>query len=1078
MLVTLALLSGMVHANAPASSLANAFKNPPAPARPHTWWHWMDGNITKEGITADLKAMKAAGIGGAHIFDVGQGVPSGPITYNSREWRDLMVHALREAKKLDLDMTMHNCAGWSSSGGPWVKPEDAMKRVVFATSTLQGPGRPTLPKPTVTGGYYRDIAIRVLPTRQQPHMNGIENLTGLGANPGPVSTLDWPRIDTSAEVPLDRVQPDGTLDIDLPSGDWTVLRIGETITGSQNVASRDSGRGLEVDKLSAVSLDRFLEGGLNPLLNQLGTGSSLHTVLVDSYETGYNNWTPGMLQEFRTRRGYDPTPYLPALAGYVVGNSERTLGFLFDYRRTIAELWAKNYSGHFAKRLKDRGLNLAIEPYGNGNFDPFSFAKPAGLIMGEYWVGDSQINPSVKHASSVAHVYGHNVVGAEALTASPSQAGWRNQPRQWKPFADHAMTLGVNRVIYHRFAHQPWVNNVLPGMTMGPWGSHVDRGNTIWPYMSTWNTYLSRCQYMLQQGSFVGDILLFTGEDSPQSYAGEGQILPEIPAGYDYDFCGVDPLMSLTVKNGRLVLPNGASYAVLAMPQSAKMSLPLVNRIKHLVQMGATVVGPRPTRTPSLSEMASGGSAKVAQIATQMWGPNTSTAGRRTFGKGTVVWGKSIGDVLKSQGLARDFATSSRGVRAIHRRIGSVDSYFVASSNPYPHSALATFRAPSKDVRVEFWHPETGQIEEAPAWRRTQAGIEVPLALESDGSVFVMITPTKSTPVHLTSTTATPAVQKSKVEPPLRILKAVYGDAASGKTKDVTALVASAAGPTSIRISASNGDMGGDPAVNVVKTLVVTYKLGDTVKTVVIRENDKLEIGNLPEPGTPPLFEVRGGTAHVWSNGEFSQSWSDGSRVRVKVGDVPQPKVLSGPWTLKFPSGWDTPPTATYNKLQSWTESTNFGIKHFSGTVAYSNQFSLNAAQLKGTNRLYLDLGDVRELCRVRLNGKLIATQWKPPFRVDITGSARPGVNRLEVDVTNLWVNRLIGDEQFPDDMGWTGDRLKAWPEWFLKGQPRPEQRRKTFTTWRHNFKDTPLLPSGLLGPVTLRWVRVVPLAR
>jgi len=1037
----------------------------------------MDGNITKEGITADLRAMKAAGIGGAHIFDVGQGVPSGPVPYNSQEWRDLMVHALREAKKLDLDMTMHNCAGWSSSAGPWVKPEDAMKRVVFAAAPLQGSSKSVLPKPTVTGGYYRDIAIQLIPTRQQPGKNSLHPLTGLGANPGQVSTLDWPTIDGSTSVSLDRIRPDGTLDIDVPSGDWTVLRIGETLTGAQNVASRDSGRGLEVDKLSTASLDRFLDGGLNPLLDQLGAGSALHTVLIDSYETGYNNWTTGMLDEFRKRRGYDATPYLPALAGYVVGDSDRTLGFLFDYRRTIAELWAKNYSGHFARRLKERGLNLAIEPYGNGNFDPFTFGKPAGLIMGEYWVGDSQINPSVKHAASVAHVYGHNVVGAEALTATPQQAGWRNQPRQWKPYADHAMTLGINRVIYHRFAHQPWVNNVLPGMTMGPWGSHVDRGNTIWPYMSTWNTYLSRCQFLLQQGKFVGDILLFTGEDSPQSYAGEGQNLPQMPAGYDYDFCGLDPLMSLTVKNGRLVLPNGASYAVLALPQSTMMSLPLIRQIKRLVEQGAVVVGPRPTSSPSLAEMTSGGSETVEQTAGQVWGNSKRTSGRNKFGKGAVVWGMSIGDVLKGMSVTPDFQTASRAVRAIHRRIGSTDAYFVASSNPYPHAALAKFRTASKSVRVELWHPETGQIEEAPVWRYVGGSVEVPLQLESDGSVFVMITPAARDSVHLTSTKATPAVVKSKPEPVLRILSAVYGDAASGKTKDVTAIVAGAAGPHSLRIGATNTEMGGDPAMLIVKTLVVRYKLGDQEKTAVVRENERLEIGNLPEAGTPPLFEVRGRNAHVWGNGDFTQSWSNGRSVRFKISDMPQPVEVKGPWNLRFPSGWDTPSSMTYKRLESWTESDNFGIRHFSGTVAYSNTFDLTRAQLRGNHRLYLDLGDVRELCRIRLNGKLIATQWKPPFRVDITSSARVGRNKLEVEVTNLWVNRLIGDEQFPDDMGWDGERLAAWPEWFIKGQPRPEPRRKTFTTWRHNFKDTPLMPSGLLGPVMLRWVRVVPLA-
>ncbi|MCE9557568.1 MAG: hypothetical protein K8R88_01315, partial [Armatimonadetes bacterium] len=469
--------------------LAAGFKNPPASAKPHTWWHWMGGNITKEGITADLEAMKQAGIGGAHIFDAGQGIPDGPIKYNSPEWRRLMSFALHEAQRLGLDMTMHNSSGWSSSGGPWVKPDDAMKKVTSATAEVSGGANPKLPIPKTVRDYYKDIAIMAFPATSGVGTTFFAQLTGLSSNPGMVRTLDWPLVDQTKviNIPLDRVRADGTLNFELPEGKWTLLRMGVTLTGALNVASRESGEGLEVDKLSRASLDRFFAGGLDPLFREIGDDSALHTVLIDSYETGYNNWTPDILREFRTRRGYDATPFLPALAGFAVGDQTQTLGFLFDYRKTLAELWAQNYSGYFAQKLAKKGLGLAIEPYGNGNFDPFTYGKPGSLIMGEYWVGETFINPSVKVASSVAHVYDHSVVGAEALTASPEQAGWRNQPRQWKPFADHGMTKGINRIIYHRFAHQPWVSGVNPGMTMGPWGSHVDRTNTIWPYMSTPN---------------------------------------------------------------------------------------------------------------------------------------------------------------------------------------------------------------------------------------------------------------------------------------------------------------------------------------------------------------------------------------------------------------------------------------------------------------------------------------------------------------------------------------------------------------------------------------------------------------
>jgi len=1065
-------------ATAPLPPLAQDFKNPPDSAKPHTWWHWMDGNITREGITADLVAMKQAGIGGAHIFDVGQGVPAGPIAYNSTEWRALMVHALREAKRLGLDMTMHNCAGWSSSGGPWVQPKDAMKKLAFAATKFSGSGAPVGPMtlPQKVGDFYEDIAIFAIRTKDNPGTESLATLTGLNANPGQVKNLAWPLIapDDIISIPLDKLSPQHTLDIDLPQGDYIILRVAATQTGSQNVASRDSGRGYEVDKLSAESLDNFLAGGLNPLLDDLGPNSALHTVLVDSYETGYNNWTPNLFAEFKRRRGYDVAPYLPALGGYIVKDQAATLGFLFDYRRTIAELWAENYSGHFAKRLKERGIQLAIEPYGNGNFDPFTFAKPAGLIMGEYWVGDTVINPAVKHASSVAHVYGHSVVGAEALTAMPTMAGWRNQPRQWKPFADHAMTLGINRIIYHRFAHQPWVNGVLPGMTMGPWGSHVDRTNTIWPYLSTWNTYVSRCQLLLQQGHFVGDILLFAGEDSPQSYAGEGQLLPEIPAGYDFDYIGLDPLLSLSVKNGRLTLPSGASYAVLALPNSDRMTLPLARKVRDLVTAGATIVGPKPVRTPSLSETNAGAGAEVARIGDAVWGSDITRTGTRTVGKGKVVWGRTVSQVLADGKVIPDFVANAKDVRAIHRRDRIEDYFFVASSQPYPRTVTCRFRVDGKATNVRLWHPETGEIEHGATWKPVPGGIEMPLRLEADGSVFVAIMAGGKPADHLVEVTANLAAEKAKPKPKLTILNAVYGDAASGKVKDVTKIVAGASDGHTLRIGATNTAMGGDPAYNVYKNLEVTYKLGDDTKTVTIRENDVLAIGEVPEAATPPAYTANHDALMAWQNGEFSVLKSNGSRKRFSVKDLPGPVTVAGPWQATFPAGWDAPPKVTFDKLTSWTEHADFGVRYFSGTVTYTRQLAVPRTLVSKDQRVILDLGDVRELCRVRLNGKLLATLWKPPFRVDITDSVRSGANDLVVEVTNLWTNRLIGDEQFPDDMGWNGAQLKGWPEWFAKGEARPEPRRKTFTTWRHNFKDTPLLPSGLLGPVMLRPVRVL----
>lgn len=1053
------------------NELAKGFAAPPPSARPYTWWHWMNGNITKEGITADLEAMKQAGIGGVQIFDVPEGIPPGPVAYNSPEWREAMVHAMREADRLGLEVTMHNCAGWSSSGAPWVRPSDAMKRTVWSVTEIEGPTAFTgnLPKPDgVDGRFYRDIAVYAFPPAGE--IKGPPDPAAIGmGNPGgaAIPVAGGPIVKRSEMIDItDRVTTDGRLIWNVPAGKWTVLRVGQTLTGRVNAPARDSGRGLEVDKMSSEALDRFLEGGVLPLIRQAGplAGKTFTSALIDSYEMGYQNWTDSMVADFRRLRGYDPTPYLPALAGVVVDDPETTGRFLWDFRRTIADLFAENYSGHMAKRLAEHGMTLAIEPYQDANFDGFTYGRPAALPMGEFWIFQG-LNQSTKLASSIGHVQGKRVIGAEALTAVPDQAGWRNHPYQLKPFADKGFTIGINRMIFHRFAHQPWVSGVAPGMTMGPWGSHLDRTQTWWPLAIHWNTYLARCQYLLQAGTFVADVLVFSGENEPNAYPWEltGYADRVVPKGFDYDLCGTEELLSAKVKGGRVVLPSGMSYRALVLPDSKWMTVAVARKVRALVQAGATVVGPKPQGTPSLSD-GPNGSAEVRRLADAVWG--------------RVRPATQLASVLEEMNLATDFLPLGEGpnvLTAIHRRVGDADVYFVASSAPVPVERSCFFRVKGK--RPELWHPDTGAIEEAAAWRPSTGGTEVPLRLDPAGSVFVVFRESERRADPVLSVSWTGTTRDAAESPSLRILKAAYGALDQpGKVRDVTALLASLVVGGSLSVSASNDAMGGDPAYNIVKQLRVTYLDASGEHTVTVRENETLNIGHVAAPAPPP-WEVRslqGRTAlFAWEAGEWEVTLQSGRMAGVKAAP-PAPMPLEGAWEVRFPAGWDAPASVTFDKLVSWTERPEEGIRYFSGTGTYLKPFDIPEDAFAKGRRLYLDLGEVHELAEVKVNGKDAGVLWKPPFRLDVTDLARPGANTLEVRVTNTWANRLIGDEQYPDDVGWNGDRLTKWPDWLVNGTPRPEPRRKTFTTWRLNTKDTPLFPAGLIGPVTLRSVEVV----
>jgi hypothetical protein len=205
----------------------------------------------------------------------------------------------------------------------------------------------------------------------------------------------------------------------------------------------------------------------------------------------------------------------------------------------------------------------------------------------------------------------------------------------------------------------------------------------------------------------------------------------------------------------------------------------------------------------------------------------------------------------------------------------------------------------------------------------------------------------------------------------------------------------------------------------------------------------------------------------------------------LTVPHVEQSTILTGPWTIRFPANQGAPTAVTLPKLISWPEHANSGIRYFSGTATYVKDFDLPAPLFSGMNALrgedrvvILDLGHVKNFARVRVNGKELAVLWKEPFQVDISNAVRRGTNHLEVAITNLWPNRLIGDEQLPSDVEWNGQKLKGWPGWMMSGLPRPDNGRLTFTTWRFYRRSSTLLESGLLGPVSIRTAKrlVLPL--
>jgi hypothetical protein len=797
-----------------------------------------------------------------------------------------------------------------------------------------------------------------------------------------------------------KMDADGRLRWDVPEGKWTVLRIGHTSTGKTNHPAPKESLGLECDKLSKKAIEAQFAGLIGKLLeDQAATGGKALTMThIDSWEVGSQNWTPGLREEFQKRFGYDLLPYLPILTGRAVNSRGISERFLWDLRRTVADLLLENYAGRMQQISHQRGLTLSIEAYGGGPLDEVAYGGRADVPMSEFWTG-SEPGTWNKEMASSAHVYGRPVVAAESFTAVPKNGRWQNHPYRLKPLGDLAFAQGINRFVFHRYSAQPWVNRP-PGMTMGPWGIHYERTTTWWEQSKAWLAYLARCQSLLQMGQFVADVAYLGSEKAPNSFPDRESLDPPIPPGYDFDDLPPEALLKLTtVHEGRLVLESGMTYRVLVLPPGRTMRPALLRKTKELVVAGATVVGPRPVSSPSLADYPRCDS-EIQQLGEELWGDSDGVSiTENRCGSGKVIWGRPLGEVLRELHTPPDFACHGvavgKDILYIHRSVDGDDMYFVASALPETQRFLCSFRI--KGRRPEVWRPDTGQTEPVVVYNEQDDNTLVPLTLDPCGSVFVVFRAASSVLANRIISVRRDAVEISGLAP--------------------------------------------KPAPEI----QLQHESCSVQKN---REGDGYRI-EVAQPGT---YEFKSATGRV---------------LKAEVPNLPKPIEIEGPWELEFPKGWGAPERVTLERLISWTEHSDPGVKYFSGTATYHRRFDVPARMLGKERALYLDLGRVSVIAQAKLNGHDLGVLWKPPFSADVTEILHAGANELAVSVVNLWPNRLIGDEQLPSDCEWSGAVLRQYPTWLLENKPRASGR-VTFTTWKHWSKDDPLMESGLLGPVRI----------
>jgi hypothetical protein len=543
-----------------------------------------------------------------------------------------------------------------------------------------------------------------------------------------------------------RLRADGTLDWTPPPGRWVVSRLGYSLLGITNHPASPEGTGLEVDKLSRDAVKAHMDEYLHRYESMLGSrligAHGLRAMVNDSYEAGPQNWTEELPAEFARRREYDMHLWLPALTGRIIESAEATDRFLWDFRRTLGELMAENHYGQIAASLHARGLIHYCESHEGGReiiADGMEAKRNADLPMGAMWMPGLPLrtqetgDADLRESASVAHIYGQNRVASESMTAfGLPDAAYVFTPESLKPTADRELADGVNVFVIHTSVHQP-LNDAGPGITLGPFGQWFTRHETWADEARPWVTYLARSSYLLQQGRFVADILYYYGQDSNIT-ALFGDRLPPIPEGYAFDFASPDALSKLSVKDGGLVTESGMRYRLLALdPRAQVMSLDVLQRIAHLAEAGATVVGEKPIQTPSLAD----DPGAFSTLTTALWGDGSP--GTHSYGAGRVLSGTSIAEAVAEMHIAPDFTyvkpASDSNVVFLHRRLDDGDLFFINNRQASSQEIEANFRVSGK--APELWHADTGRIEPA-SYRLMNGRTLVPLRLEPSEAVFVV----------------------------------------------------------------------------------------------------------------------------------------------------------------------------------------------------------------------------------------------------------------------------------------------------------------------------------------------------
>jgi hypothetical protein len=555
----------------------------------------------------------------------------------------------------------------------------------------------------------------------------------------------------SIQLISDQLNENKVLEWEVPEGEWEIIRYVMTNTGLKLRIPNPASDGLATDHLSAIATKNHINYLTTKLEEKFGdlNQSSVNNFYLPSYEVYGMIWTYDMLKEFQKYRSYDLVKYLPALGGYVVENEETTDRFLYDYQKTLGDILVHNFYITANETAKEKGMAIKSESAGPGPpvhhvpVEALTALNSVDAMQGEFWPWREYWDALwvIKEVASAAHIYGRKFVHMESFTGFHH---WMDGPVDLKPSADRAFCEGMNHIVWHMAEHTP-PEAGKPGWVYHA-GSHFNVNLIWWEQMKPWLDYLARSSYLLQQGLFVGDVVYYYG-DKGANFIPPKHTNKTLPFGFDYDVANLDVMLNrMQVENNKIVLPDGMSYEILVLPDQDDITVKALKRIEQLVKQGATVLGPKPQKSTGLyNHVENDKTVKI--LADKLWaGIDGKTLFENPYGKGKIVYGKALADILAERGIGKDFnftnAMENTELDFIHRRTEKEDIYFIRNKRNEKINFTGNFRVKGKTP--ELWFPDTGERKTQLTYQETADGISFGMSLDKMGSIFVVFTAEKN----------------------------------------------------------------------------------------------------------------------------------------------------------------------------------------------------------------------------------------------------------------------------------------------------------------------------------------------